>query len=373
MWGVKVRFLDLNKQYGLIKKDVNKRIKNVLKHGQYIMGPEIEELESVLSTIVGVKHCICVSSGTDALLIALLALDIRPGDEIITSAFSFISTCEMAALIGAKLVFVDIDAKTYNLNPKLLEAAITPKTKVIVPVNLYGQCADFSEINAIANKYNVPVIEDAAQSFGAKQNQKKSCSLSTIGCTSFFPSKPLGGYGDSGACFTDDEHLARRIKMIRIHGQEYRYQHATVGINGRMDTLQAAILLAKLQIFENELASRIKVAEQYNMLLADICAGPHIANGNISVYAQYTIEVKNRTKFCKILADYDIPTAIHYPLPIYLQTAFKCLDVVEGSFAITEQAARCVVNLPMHPYLESEEIEKVVNVIKIAMGLLDKS
>ena len=244
-----IKFIDLQSQYQTIKPKIDGRINNVLDHGQYILGPEVEELEKELSKFVGVKHCISASSGTDTLLMSLMALDIGYGDEVITSPFTFISTVEVIALLGAKPVFVDINPRTYNLDHHLIEEKISSKTKAIMPVSLYGQCPDFDKINAIANKHNLPVIEDAAQSFGAKYKGKRSCSLSTIGSTSFFPSKPLGCYGDGGALFTDDDEIAKSLREIRAHGQDRRYHHPRVGINGRLDTLQAAILLEKLSIF----------------------------------------------------------------------------------------------------------------------------
>ena len=236
-----IPFIDLKTQYEAIKPDIQERINRVLDHGQYVMGPEIFELEEKLAEYVGVKHCIAASSGTDTLLIAMMALGINPGDEVITTPFTFIATGEMIALIGAIPVFVDIDPRTYNIDPSKIEAAITSKTKAIMPVSLYGQCADMGAINAIADKYNLPVIEDAAQSFGATYNGKKSCGLSTIGSASFFPSKPLGAYGDGGALFTDDDNLAKLMREIRLHGQDRHYHHPRIGINGRMDTIQAAV------------------------------------------------------------------------------------------------------------------------------------
>ena len=286
-----MQFIDLKAQYNLIKENVDKRIQKVLDHQKFIMGPEIQELEETLAEYVGVKHCIGVANGTDALQISMMALGIGPGDEVITTPFSFIATAETIVLLGAKPVFVDIDPKTYNINPVLIEQAITPKTKAIMPVSLYGQCADFDRINQIAAKHNIPVIEDGAQSFGATYKGKKSCSLSTIGCTSFFPSKPLGAYGDAGACFTDNDELAKTIREIRVHGQDRRYHHPRIGVNGRLDTLQAAILLAKFEIFPKEVEARSQIGQKYSELLknTDVIT-PYIEPHNTSVYAQYTVQ-----------------------------------------------------------------------------------
>ncbi|RUR19693.1 DegT/DnrJ/EryC1/StrS family aminotransferase [Legionella sp. km535] len=362
-----MQFIDLKKQYSLIENDVLKSIKNVLDHGQYIMGPEIAELEKQLASFIGVKHAIVNSSGTDALLMALMALDIQPGDEVITSPFSFFATAEVISLCHATPVFVDIDPLTYNLDPKKLEAAITKKTKAIMPVALYGQCADYDEINAIAAQYGIPVIEDAAQSFGATYKNKYSCALTTIGCTSFFPSKPLGGYGDSGACFTNDDTLAQRLIEIRIHGQNARYCHSRVGINGRMDTIQAAVLIEKMKIFPDEIILRQKVAQRYNELLEPLVRTPFIKSHNTSVYAQYTIEVDNRDEFQKSMQASGIPTAVHYPVAMHHQKALSYLNYRTGDFPFAELASNRVISLPMHPYLQIEEQIIVVTAVKKAL------
>ncbi|KTD34238.1 aminotransferase WecE [Legionella moravica] len=362
-----MQFIDLKKQYSLIENDVLKSIKNVLDHGQYIMGPEITELEKQLASFIGVKHAIVNSSGTDALLMALMALDIQPGDEVITSPFSFFATAEVISLCHATPVFVDIDPLTYNLDPKKLEAAITKKTKAIMPVALYGQCADYDEINAIAAQYGIPVIEDAAQSFGATYKNKYSCALTTIGCTSFFPSKPLGGYGDSGACFTNDDTLAQRLIEIRIHGQNARYCHSRVGINGRMDTIQAAVLIEKMKIFPDEIILRQKVAQRYNELLEPLVRTPFIKSHNTSVYAQYTIEVDNRDEFQKSMQASGIPTAVHYPVAMHHQKALSYLNYRTGDFPFAELASNRVISLPMHPYLQIEEQMNVVTAVKKAL------
>ena len=359
-----IPFNDLKTQQEKIREHLNKRIATVLDHGQYIMGPEIQELEECLANYVGVKHCITVSDGTTALLIALMALNIKPGDEVITTPFTFIATGEVIALLGAKPVFVDIDPKTYNLDPNLLEAAITPNTKAILPVSLYGQCADMDAINAIANKYSLPVIEDAAQSFGATYKGHRSCGLSTIGCTSFFPSKPLGCYGDGGACFTNDDVLAKKMSQIRIHGQDSRYYHTQVGINGRLDTLQAAILLAKMEIFEEEVELRQKIGTRYTELLADVIATPYIEPYNTCVYGQYTVQVENREILQEKLSVAGIPTAVHYPIPLHLQPVFSYLKLPKGSFTIAEKVADKVISLPMSAWLNQGDQEKVCAVLQ---------
>jgi UDP-2-acetamido-2-deoxy-ribo-hexuluronate aminotransferase len=319
-----IPFIDLETQQNLIRPQLEKNIHQVLHHGKYIMGSEVQELEEKLADFVGVKHYIGVSSGTGALFITMMALGIGQGDEVITTPFTFIATGEMIALMGAKPVFVDIDPRTYNIDPKKIEQAITPKTKAIMPVSLYGQCADFDKINAIAAKHQLPVIEDGAQSLGATYKGKQSCSLSTIGCSSFFPSKPLGAYGDGGACFTNNDELATLMREIRVHGQDRRYHHPRIGINGRLDTLQAAILLAKLEVFAEEVEKRQVIGKIYTKLITEKCPQiipPCIEICNTSVYAQYTIQVKNRDNMIQKLKDANIPTAVHYPVSLNQQPA----------------------------------------------------
>ena len=359
-----MQFIDLKTQSARIESKLLSRFKSVLDHGAYIMGPEIIELETKLAHYVGAQHALAVASGTDALLIALMALDVGPGDEVITSPFSFFATAEVIALLGAKPIFVDIERDTYNINANLIEAAITNKTKAIIPVSIYGQCADFDEINRIAKKYNLPVIEDAAQSFGATYQGRQSCSLTTISCTSFFPSKPLGCYGDGGACFTNDATLVQIMNEIRTHGQSKRYYHTRLGINGRLDTLQAAILLEKLEIFPEEIQLRQEVAERYQQLLPAGVRKPVIKNGNTSVYAQYTIEVTNRERVQQELQKRGIPTAVHYPLGLHEQPIFKKLFPGTQVFPLTENAARCVLSIPMHPYLGSTDQQKICDAIE---------
>lgn len=367
-----MQFIDLKHQYQLIENQILSSIKAVLDHGQYIMGPEVTALEQELADYVGVKHCIVNASGTDALFMALLALDIKPGDEVITSPFSFFATAEVIALCHAKPVFVDIDPKTYNLDPKLLEQAITAKTKAIMPVSLYGMCADMNAINHIAEQYGIPVIEDAAQSFGASYHNQRSCGLTTIGCTSFFPSKPLGGYGDSGACFTNDDHIAQKLREIRIHGQHARYSHSVIGINGRMDTIQAAILLEKFKLFPNEIKLRQTVADRYKHLLKNKIRTPEIPEGYTSVYAQYTVEVSNRPEVQRLMQEQGIPTAVHYPIAMHEQQALAYLGYKKGAFPHAEQASHRVISLPMHPYLSQAEQDKVVEALMMAIEQVEE-
>ncbi len=359
-----MEFIDLKSQQKRIRKDIDARMAKVLDHGQYILGPEINELEEKLAKFVGVKHCISLSNGTDALLLPLMAAGIGCGDEVITTPFTFFATGEMISLAGAQPVFVDIDPNTYNINAALIEKAITSKTKAIMPVSLYGQCPDLDAINEIANKHKLLVIEDGAQSFGAEYKGKKSCGLSHVASTSFFPSKPLGGYGDSGACFTNDDALAKSMKELRVHGQEKRYYHTRIGINGRMDTLQAAILLSKLEIFPEEVELRKKWGQLYKEMLGASFKTQALLPNSTSVYAQFTIEVDDRENFIKRMNEFGVPTAVHYPIPLHLQPVYQNLGLKKGSFPHSERSGERVVSLPMHPYLTEEIIEKVVSTVK---------
>lgn len=353
-----IEFIDLKSQQARIKDKIDAGIQRVLSHGQYILGPEVAELEEKLAQFVGAKHCITCANGTDALQIVQMALGIGPGDEVITPGFTYIATAETVALLGAKPVYVDIDPRTYNLDPQLLEAAITPRTKAIIPVSLYGQCADYNAINAIAAKHGIPVIEDAAQSFGASYKGKRSCNLTTVSCTSFFPSKPLGCYGDGGAIFTNDEALATVIRQIARHGQDRRYHHIRVGVNSRLDTLQAAILLPKLEIFEEEIALRQQVAGWYDVALkqAGVDTTPFIEAGNISAYAQYTVQVDDRDAVQKRLQAAGVPTAVHYPIPLNKQPA---VADEASSLPVGDKVATRVMSLPMHPYLDKASIDTI--------------
>lgn len=369
--GAPLPFIDLATQQAALRPSIERGIETVLRHGQYIMGPEVKQLEDKLAAYVGVKHCITASSGTDTLLIAMMALGIGPGDEVITTPFTFIATGEMIALLGAKPVFVDIDPRTYNIDPTKIEAAITPKTKAVMPVSLYGQCADMDAINAIAEQHGLPVIEDAAQSFGATYKGRKSCALSTIGSTSFFPSKPLGGYGDGGALFTDDDALAKAMKEIRVHGQDRRYHHPRIGINGRLDTLQAAIVLTKMERFDWEVEQRQKVGAGYTAMLQESCPDvvvPYIEPCNASAFAQYTIQTGNRDETAKRLNAAGIPTAVHYPVPLHQQPAFQNLGNKIGDFPNAEQAAARVLSLPMGPDLRPRDQVRVADCLRTALA-----
>lgn len=357
-----MQFIDLVAQQDRIKDKLNANIQKVLAHGQYILGPEVHELEEKLSAYTGAKYCITCANGTDALQIAQMAFGIGPGDEVITPGFTYIATAETVAVLGAKPIYVDVNPKTYNLDIEQLEAAITPRTKAIIGVSLYGQCADFDAINAIAAKYNIPVIEDAAQSFGASYKGKKSCNLTTVACTSFFPSKPLGCYGDGGAIFTNDEALATVIRQIARHGQDRRYHHIRVGVNSRLDTLQAAILLPKLEILDDEMQARQRVAETYNHFFteAGITTIPFIEAHNQSAWAQYTIQVDNRDEIQAKLKEQGIPTAVHYPIPLNKQPAVADSNAV---LPVGDAVAERVMSLPMHPYLTLESQNYVVSAL----------
>lgn len=360
--GIDMQFIDLVTQQVRIKDKIDAAIQTVLQHGAYILGPEVTELEQKLAEFTGAKHCITVANGTDALQIAQMAFGIGPGDEVITPGFTYIATAETVALLGAKPVYVDVCPKTYNLDPTKLEAAITPNTKAIIPVSLYGQCADYDAINAIAAKYNIPVIEDAAQSFGACYKAKRSCNLTTVACTSFFPSKPLGCYGDGGAIFTNDDELALVMRQIARHGQDRRYHHIRVGVNSRLDTLQAAILLPKLEIFSEELELRNQVANMYTRLLNDlgVFTTPFVEEHNASSWAQYTIRVKNRDDVQKKLQEAGIPTAVHYPIPLNKQPAVADSHI---QLPIGDEIAEDVMSLPMHPYLSEQDLQLVVRAL----------
>ena len=361
-----LNFIDLAAQQARIKSQIDANIQTVLAHGHYILGPEVAELEAELAAYCGAKYCISCANGTDALQIALMALGVGHGDEVITPGFTYIATAETVALLGAKPIYVDIDEQTYNIDPAKIEAAITDKTKAIIPVSLYGQCADFDAVNAIAAKHKLPVIEDAAQSFGAIYKGTKSGNLSTIACTSFFPSKPLGCYGDGGAIFTNDEQLATVIRQIARHGQDRRYHHIRVGVNSRLDTLQAAILLPKLAILEEEMQLRQQVAQMYAIALqAAGLAAPFIELHNRSAYAQFTIRIQNRSAVQTALKEAGIHTAVHYPIPLNKQPAVAS-DV---SLPVGDLVAEEVLSLPMHPYMTQEQVQQVVAALKSALNV----
>lgn len=357
-----IQFIDLKKQYQELKSSIDARIHRVLDHGQYIMGPEVAELEAKLCEYTGAKHCITVASGTEALLISLMAMGIKPGDEVITTPFTFVATAEVIVLLGAKPVFVDIEPDTCNIDASKIEVAITPKTKAIMPVSLYGQVADMDEINEIASRHNLIVIEDAAQSFGAEYKGKKSCNVSTIGCTSFFPSKPLGCYGDGGAIFTSDAELAKAMREIRVHGQERRYVHTRVGVGGRMDTLQCAVVLAKLERFDWEVEQRLKIGARYNELLTGKIPVVNQRSDRTSVFAQYTVFVENRDAVQKALSESGIPTAVHYPIPLNEQPAYKHLCCSDCT-PISKDIALRVMSLPMSPDLTEKDQDQIVSAL----------
>ena len=369
-----IPFIDLAAQQARIKPQIDAAIQRVLSHGKYILGPEVDELEERLTGYTGAKYCITCANGTDALQIALMALGVGPGDEVITSAFSYIASAEAAALLGAKPVYLDIEPSTFNLDCTLLEAAITSRTKAIIPVSLFGQCADMDSINAIAMKHGVPVIEDAAQSFGATYKGKKSCNVSTIATTSFFPAKPLGCYGDGGAIFTSDDTLAESLRQIARHGQIRRYHHEVIGVNSRLDTLQAAILLQKLAIFDEEVKRRQEVADTYNYLLEQVSGIPSqdadlhlptVPEGCSSVWAQYTLKLKNRDTVKSRLKSEGIPTTVYYPISLNRQSAVGSLT---ANVPASDKTVLEVLSLPMHPYLLHKHQRKIADAIKIALG-----
>jgi UDP-2-acetamido-2-deoxy-ribo-hexuluronate aminotransferase len=364
-----IPFIDLKSQYEALKPQIQARINAVLEHGQYIMGPEVKELEEKLAIYTGAKHCVTVASGTEALLISLMALGIKPGDEVITTPFTFAATAEAIVLLGAKPVFVDIEPDTCNINVSLIEAAITSQTKAIMPVSLYGQPADMDEINAIARRHgNLPVIEDAAQSFGATYKGRKSCNLSTLGCTSFFPSKPLGCYGDGGAIFTNDDGLAQACREIRVHGQSQRYVHTRVGVGGRMDTIQCAIVLAKLERFEWEVQRRQNIALRYTELLTDSAVDLLLIKpGRECVWGQFTVFTENRAHVQEALLREGIPTTVHYPTPLHHQPAYQqhcCPECCPKS----ENVAARVMSLPMGPDLTFVDQRQIVEALRSVMN-----
>jgi UDP-2-acetamido-2-deoxy-ribo-hexuluronate aminotransferase len=366
-----MQFIDLKSRHQLIGDKINARVQTVMDHGQFILGPEVTELERKLADFVGVKHCVTVSSGTDSLLIALMALGVGAGDEVITVPYTWISSAEVIALLGAKPVFVDIRPDTWNMDEQLLESVITDKTKAIMPVSIYGQTPDMDSINEIAGKYDIPVIEDAAQSFGATHKERQSCNLSTIGSTSFFPSKPLGCYGDAGALFADDDEWAEKFRWIRVHGQERKHHHPILGLNGRMDTLQAAILLAILEVFPDEVTKRQKIGNRYNTELsqASELETPTIAPENTSVFAQYTILSEQRESIQNSLKEKGIPSVSYYSVPLHLQPVFKDLGYKPGDFPVSEKVANQSLSFPMSPYLNPEDQKNVISYVLKSLNL----
>ena len=359
---MKIPFINLKDQYQEYKQEIDSAIQKVLNSSRFIMGPEIFELEKSLSDYTGSQNVIACSSGTDALLLALMSIGIKPGDEIITSPFTFIATAEAISYLGATPVFVDIELDTYNINHLLIEEKITSKTKAIMPVSLFGQVSDMDYINKIAKEYNLIVIEDAAQSFGATYKNKKSCNLSTLACTSFFPAKPLGCYGDGGAVFTNNSEISEKIRMLIAHGSKKKYVHEVVGINGRMDTIQAAILNVKLKYFPKEIEKRHFIANKYkDLILNTELILPTIKKDRSSVFAQYTIRTKNRSKFLKKLTSLNIPTAIYYPIPLHLQKCYVKLGYKTGDFPVSEKVAKEVFSIPMSPFLNFKDQNFIAN------------
>lgn len=358
---MKIDFANLQYQHDLYKKEIEDAILKVARNCNFIMGKEVVDIEDALQKFTDAKYAISCSSGTDALLLAMMTLGIEAGDEVITTPFTFIATAETIALVGATPVFVDIDEKTYNIDPAKIEAALTSKTKAIIPVSLYGQPCDMDEIMTIAKKHNIKVIIDGAQSFGSTYKGKSDSNLGDISCTSFFPAKPLGCYGDGGAVFTNNEELSDKIKSLRIHGQTKRYYHKYIGIGGRLDTIQAAVLNVKLKYYKKDLALRQEVASKYTNLLSskeDVVL-PFIKEDRTSAFAQYSLRVKNRDEMQEKLQNLGIPTAVHYPLPLHLQECFSYLGYKNGDFPISEAVANEIMSLPMNPYLSDEEIEYI--------------
>ena len=355
-----IPFIDLKSQYNAYKEEIDEAIQRVLSSSQFILGPEVEALEEQLAEFTGSKYAIGCSSGNDALLLSLMAIDLQPEDEVIVPAFTFFSTAEVVSFLKAKPVFVDVCEKSYNMDYRLIEDKITSKTKAIIPVALYGQPADMDEINAIAKKHNLIVIEDAAQSFGAEYKGKKSCNLSDFGCTSFFPSKPLGCYGDGGAIFTNDEHFAKKLKSLRAHGQTKRYTHEYIGINGRLDALQAAILQVKLKYFPNEIQNRQEVASIYNTAFGE--KAPKVLKDRTHMFAQYTVQVENREEVIKKLKEVGIPTAVHYPIPLHKQPVYA--SSANLALPISEKLSKHVLSLPMSAFLSEADQQNIIEIIQ---------
>jgi len=366
-----IPFIDLKAQYLGIKDEVLQGIEAVLEHGQYILGPEVAELESQLSEFCGAKHSITCSSGTDALLLGLMAYDVGPGDAIFTSPFTFFATAEVIALTGATPVFVDIDERTFNIDPEQLEAQIVRiqsegklNIKGVMPVNIFGLPADYDRINTIAERFDMHVIEDTAQGFGGTYHGRKSGVLADISATSFFPAKPLGCYGDGGAVFTNDDALAEKMLSIRVHGQgENKYDNVRLGLNARFDTIQAAVLKPKLSIFPNELSERERVAHSYTQELRGIVETPYIPEGCTSAWAQYSILSDDRDKIQKALSDNNIPSVVYYKTPCHLSTAFSYLGYSEGDMPVSEKISKKIFSLPMHPYLSDLTIKEIAKII----------
>lgn len=365
-----IPFADLKSQYESYKAEIDKAVLDVMASSMYIMGPEVEKLEKNLASYVGARHVLSVSSGTDALLLALMAYGIKEGDEVITTPFTFIATAEVIALVGAKPVFADIDEKTYNLDIEKVKPLINDKTKAIIPVSLYGLPADMDKFYELTKNTNIKLIEDACQSFGATDNGKYSCNYNSLGCTSFFPSKPLGCYGDGGAVFTNDDTEAEILSNLRNHGQVARYKHKYIGINGRLDAMQAAILNVKLAHFKEEIARRIEIGNNYTKKIKEAYKGdaadiitPFIPDGKVSVYAQYSVRVKNREEVTKKLNEAGIPTAIHYPIPLHMQECYAGCGFKDGDLPISEKVSKEIMSLPMSAFLKDDDQDFIVETL----------
>lgn len=364
---VGMKFIDLNAQYEAYQSDIDNAIAQVLTHGRFIMGAEVADLENTLSNYTDVSHCITTASGTNSLEIALRALDIGPGDEVITVPFTWISPAEAIELVGAKPVFVDIEPYTFNMDMSQVEEAITMATKAIIPVSLFGQSPDLETANQLATKHGLAVIEDGAQSFGALRNGRRSCGITDIGSTSFFPAKPLGCYGDGGALFTDNDALSEKMRILRAHGGKRRHHHTMIGMNGRLDTIQAAILLAKFPNFPEEIQRRGEIGNRYNQALRDVCIIPKTMDGNTHVYGQYTVRTPNRKALRETLQIHGIPSAVYYPKCLHEQPVFQRLGYRLGDFPESEKASKEVISLPMHPFLKQDEQDRVIEVVKSAL------
>jgi len=365
---MRIPFNDLQAQYKACREAIDGQIREVLDSSRYILGEKVEQLERELARRVGVRHAVGVGSGTQALMLALMAIGLKPGDEVITTPFTFVATAEAVVLLGGVPVFVDIEPDTFNMDPAGIEEKITPRTRAIMPVDLFGQCADYGAIGEIARRHGLAVIEDAAQAFGAQQQGRSACALGDIGCTSFYPAKPLGCYGDGGMVFTDDEETAELVRSLRVHGQGgSRYENVRIGLCARLDAIQAAVLLGKLPAFDAELQRRQQVAERYSRALRGEVVTPSVRPGNRSAWAQYCIRVPRRDEFCRALEEEGIPTAVFYPIPLHLQRAFAPLGYRPGDFPVAEAAAREVVSLPMHAYLDERTQERIIQCVRRAL------
>jgi len=364
-----IPFTDLQRQYRENQEAIDGQIREVLDSSQYILGRKVQEIEEKLADLVGVRDAIGVDSGTHALQLALMAIGLGPGDEVITTPFTFVATVEVIALLGGVPVFADIEPDTYNIDPEQIEARVGPRTRAIMPVDLFGQCADYDRIEEIASRRSLAVIEDAAQAFGARQNERMACSFGGIGCTSFYPAKPLGCYGDGGMIFTDDDGTAEVLRSLHVHGEgTQRYEHVRIGLCARLDAIQAAVLLGKLPAFPREIEMRQEVAERYTEMLRGIVITPTVRPRNNSVWAQYCIRVKDRKAVIRHLQEAGVPTAVFYPIPMHLQKAFAYLGGKEGDCPVAEAVSRDIMALPLHPYLDVETQQAIVSRVREAVG-----